>query len=240
MIVENILPKQVYRFHCDEDMDELADWVIRDWNRYTKLYPKAFNPPDGTPYMVMDWTIPNLKKQQPKIYQFMMDSVSQVLNAMKVSYPDFYMSQVWSTIHQLHGQSHQAHKHSNSVFSSILNVSAEPPYNKTWFYPDDFEQNREIQLYIKNDGSNPNQNGPVDIQTREAITHERGDYLIFRSFIPHSVEPVEYGTRITLSANYWMNELGDRKFGTYLHTDHNQQNPAFTWSPDEQPKELNN
>ena len=222
-----ILPAKVYKFHCDEDMAEVEDYIWRSWNQYSKLYPENTNAKQGFPYMIMDWTVPEFQEAFPKIYQFMMDSVAEVVKDVQVIYKDFFMSQIWANIHQIPGQDHSSHIHTNSIWSSVFNVNALPPDNVTWFYKPEFYENQMQSMDVKYDGSDPCRVGHRDHHVRAPIEHNPGDMVIFRSNIPHSVDPTD-SQRITIASNFWHNEMGYRRFGTYLHTAAQHDNPDFT------------
>jgi hypothetical protein len=232
MEILEVLPLKLFKFHYDGDMEKLSNWLIRENNRSHKEYGC---PPNmvarGMPYMVMDWSVPEFKKTQPELHDFFMDSVATVAEKMKILYPDFFMQQVWGNIHNLEGQAHTLHIHSNSIWSSVFNVHCLPPNDSTWIHrgDDGAETNSQSLQHVL--VKKPPKDNSKFHQLCEQIFHEPGDFLIFRSNVPHSVEPFKKtfpaDYRLSLSANFWHYEVGNRDFGTYLRVDPNYENPNY-------------
>ena len=236
MNILQILPRELFKFHYDGDLQKIFDYIVKisdqDHKKFGLLYEKGAN----NPVSVMDIHVPEFAEEFKDIYEFMMDSVGQVINHLQFQHPDHFMSQIWTSLHWLPDQGHTRHVHPNAIFSSILNVRCLPPNNVTVFHggsPSGDEDASMLQHIYTNktfpDGTRMLQE-TSDGCRYEMIQHNPGDFLVFRSDIAHSVPNFnnqEVGDlRVSTSANFWMNQMGRTDRATYLRV-----KPDYDYKP---------
>ena len=142
-----------------------------------------------------------------------------------------FMSQIWTNLQRHPDQGHTRHTHPNAVWSSLFNVYAHEPNHVTIFHsgtPSGDEDAAYSQHHYTNKRFHPeaarmlqqSPEGPTDRVNFEGVTHKPGDFIVFRSFIPHSVPPFQpqnvQDMRITMSANFWPYQSGRSDRATWL------------------------
>ena len=238
MNILQILPRELYKFHYDGDLQKIFDYIVKlsdqDHKRFGLLYETAAN----NPVSVMDIHVPEFAKEFKDIYKFMMNSVEEVINHLKFQHPDFFMQQVWTNLHWLPDQGHIRHVHPNSIFSSIFNVRCLPPNNVTTFHggtPSGDEDAVMLQHVYTNeqfpDGTRL-LSETSDGARYELLQHQPGDFTVFRSDIAHSVPNFNNqgvgDLRVSASANFWLSQMGRTDRATYLRVkpDYDHKPPA--------------
>ena len=236
MNILKILPKELYKFHYDGDLQKIFDYIVKlsdkDHKRFGLLYEKEL----ANPVSVMDIHVPEFAKEFKDIYKFMMNSVEEVIDHNKYQHPDFFMSQIWTNLHWLPSQGHSRHVHPNAVFSSVFNIRCLPPNNITTFlsgtpsgdeaagalqhiYTNERFPDRTRMLAETNDGI-----------SYEMMEHEPGDFFVFRANIAHLVPDFdnrEVGDlRVSASANFWLSQMGRTDRATYLRV-----KPDYDYKP---------
>jgi len=228
MEVLNILPKRLYKFSYDGKseplmllLDSLKKDLVSQLNIEHKTDGILHGNELGLPSGLMDMDVGHFKRNHEEIYDFMMDSLTQVINHEQFIDKEFFMSQIWGTVYHTSGQAHGKHIHPNSVFSSIFNVDAMPPNNTTNFHSSIgglFGEGELQNIYTHKEAKEAS-----DLADDIEISHKPGDYLVFRSNLAHSVPHFDIQrlgeTRIVMSANYWMRKMGSKMRATYLNID---------------------
>lgn len=232
MEIQKILPLSLYRFHYDGDLEKILEWVIDITNKDSKEYSGVLEIPFGqNPYSVISLNVPEVMRDLPDLYEFMMDSVNEMVAYNKYQHPDIFMSQIWTNIEKTPGQQHTRHVHPNAVFSSVFNIHATEPNCVTVFHggtpsgDEDTVMGQHCYTNKKFDAMlarmpAPDTEGPTDGVQFEVIEHMPGDFILFRSHIAHSVPPFIPQSiddiRSTLSANFWFHQMGRSDRATIL------------------------
>ena len=228
--IQEILPIKLYRFHYEGDLDSVIDYVFelthQQHEEWGLLNVKAPNP-----LSVMNILTPDFMKRFPEVFKFMLDSVNEVTEYEKWQHPEMFMSQIWTNLQRHPDQGHTRHTHPNAVWSSLFNVYAHEPNHVTIFHsgtPSGDEDAAYSQHHYTNKRFHPeaarmlqqSPEGPTDRVNFEGVTHKPGDFIVFRSFIPHSVPPFQpqnvQDMRITMSANFWPYQSGRSDRATWL------------------------
>ena len=233
MEVIKILPKEVFKFHYDGDLSSLQEQTLQANIKVDEGRPLESSG------LLMFKDIPYFVSEWKEIYDFMMDSVGQVMEHKNYQFKDFFMTQIWANIFVSNSQHRVAHHHSNSMWSSIFNVKSGGPTTTTFYYgdpelemqtpfvnpagvPTDYlEQRPDISAnQLIYDPETEEHFGLGDSSKSCRITHSPGDFLVFRSNLQHGVSPFIkkdlFESRIILSANYWPNQMGIRGTFNYL------------------------
>ena len=236
MNILQILPKELYKFHYDGDLQKIFDYIVKisdqDHKRFGLLYEKGAH----NPVSEMDIHVPEFAEEFKDIYEFMMDSVGQVINHLQYQHPDHFMCQIWTNLHWLPEQCHTRHVHPNAIFSSLLNIRCLPPNNVTVYHagsPSGDQDATKLQhVYTNKMFPEGTRMMPEtsDGAYYELIEHNPGDFIVFRSDIAHSVPNFnnqEVGDlRVSASANFWLNQMGRTDRATYLRV-----KPDYDYKP---------
>jgi uncharacterized protein (TIGR02466 family) len=135
-------------------------------------------------------TLPEFKE----LTDILMEEVSQVLDTLTIKRDSHQITCMWANIATV-GSSHMTHIHPNSMFSGVIYLKT--PRGSA---PTIFSDPRPAAGILEPNFETPN---PALIGARWSTLGERGELLIFPSWLPHSVDPVPPTDeeRISLSFN---------------------------------------
>jgi len=231
METQEILPIRLYRFHFDGDLNPFIKYTFDQTQNQHDRYGLLHETPPENPLSVMNMHPPELAEKFPDLYAFWMKSANEVTIAEEWQHPEVFMTQLWTNLQRIPNSGHGRHTHPNAVWSSFMNIHCTEPNNLTIFHsgsPSGDEDTVGQQHHYTNKQLNPNfarmmqpsPEGPTDGVNFHVVTHQPGDFIIFRSMYPHSVPPFLPTTvqdiRLSMSANFFPYQSGRSDRATWL------------------------
>ena len=195
-----ILPTNVYEGKYDNNsvLDDFVKVLIN------KISSNDVEPNDYPKSLAFQ---PN---QLPKIfYNFLNESIEEVLFLEKIKYNEFEISHMWINVHVKKWNSHRFHVHKNSFFSGVYYYDTMKNDSLTFL-----DRNEKFDSYFHLETRDNKPYGQKKFEKEVS----NGDLLVFRSDLMHGVKTFESDKnkqRTSISFNIDLKGIGSESTKTY-------------------------
>ena len=194
-----VLPTDIYQGYYEKN-SELDDFV-RNMKKESSNLPDMINIPKN-----LSFDIDRLPKS---FFEFLNDSIEEVLLLEKILYDSYHISNIWINIHDKKINSHRYHVHQNSIFSGVYYYETVEKDTITFLDADE-NFNQYYDLLMTNHKTYKEKIYDKSISN--------GDILIFRSDVKHGVRPFTSQPnkhRTSISFNIDLKGIGNKDRKTY-------------------------